>query len=286
MLVRATWTTFDNCLFKVASKFLLPVSVTLVFIGIPFIVFENDRSWAEIREQQASFSFHGYVRPTLGIRGRNQSGATPGVVVTHFESHSVAQSNGLKEGDLIYAIESDVTPTVSELGFQLLRRRAGESVLLRIMRSDEPISLSVSLVSLPGRKTLTISNTDSIRWEDLGLSVQNHPKWSGVVVRAASGASVRQAGLWKDDRIIAVDGEQVTDLTAVRRLVRNRTAGSTVTVQLVRNDLLLSTRLVLQPENETPGLQLENAESSPNVIDENVFDELSFGDNEQINPGF
>jgi serine protease Do len=73
---------------------------------------------------------------TAGLAEKFKLRESKGVLVTKVEPGSLAQSEGLREGDLIKEVNRAEVSTVAEFSTAILKVRRGETVLLRVLREN------------------------------------------------------------------------------------------------------------------------------------------------------
>jgi len=73
---------------------------------------------------------------TAGLAERFKLRESKGVLITKVESGSLAQSEGLREGDLIKEVNRAEVGTVGEFSTAISKVRRGETVLLRVLREN------------------------------------------------------------------------------------------------------------------------------------------------------
>ncbi|GAA4472488.1 hypothetical protein GCM10023156_69060 [Novipirellula rosea] len=83
---------------------------------------------------------------SLGVDVEQMNVAMQGLRVTRISAHSRADDAGLREGDMIVAIDGQETPTIQSVVAVLSQRRAGESVVARVIRGRQIGQLTIPLV--------------------------------------------------------------------------------------------------------------------------------------------
>jgi serine protease Do len=73
---------------------------------------------------------------TAGLAEKFKLRESKGVLVTKVEVGSLAQSEGLREGDLIKEVNRAEVGTVGEFSTAISKVRRGETVLLRVLREN------------------------------------------------------------------------------------------------------------------------------------------------------
>ncbi|GAA5506778.1 PDZ domain-containing protein [Novipirellula caenicola] len=83
---------------------------------------------------------------SLGVDVEQMDMTMQGLRVTRISNHSRANEAGLREGDVIVAIDGQETPTIQAVIEVLGQRRAGESVVARVIRGRRLGQLTIPLV--------------------------------------------------------------------------------------------------------------------------------------------
>ncbi|WP_160168235.1 PDZ domain-containing protein [Novipirellula maiorica] len=83
---------------------------------------------------------------SLGVDVEQMNMAMQGLRVTRISDHSRANEAGLREGDVIVAIDGQETPTIEAVVAVLGQRRAGETVVARVIRGRRLGQLTIPLV--------------------------------------------------------------------------------------------------------------------------------------------
>ncbi len=168
--------------------------------------------------------------------------------VLNFKDYSLADEAGLQVGDRIYAMNGRPTPTIEAMTRELATKQPGETVRVRVQRGTRFGDLDIPLVRRPAaaQQQVAGSSTPPVAGGKLGVDVKNAVGSRGaVVVSVKPDSSAQQAGLKVGDRIVSVDGRMVEGTDGLIREVSQRKPGSTVSVQLVREDQLIVSRVRL-----------------------------------------
>jgi serine protease Do len=182
----------------------------------------------------------------LGYEGRN------GLAVSAVFAGSAAERAGLREQDVILAMDGVAFADQQRFGHQVQRAGPGHTARLDIVRDSALIEVVVELGErAPDPLTLYLGTDDPVAIEDhrgavitSGLALRaitervarSHgldPSTRGVIVMAGAevyhggGHTVPQPG----DILIALDGEAVEDITRVERFARNARGAVIATFQ-------------------------------------------------------
>ncbi|TWU43187.1 putative periplasmic serine endoprotease DegP-like precursor [Novipirellula aureliae] len=190
-----------------------------------------------------------------------------GLRVEGFSDGSLAERAGLKKGDVIVAIDSEATPSVAAVAEILRPKRAGETVVVRVVRDRLAGNLTIPLIARTnfakpeprqrtGEPTLAAPLAESSTppasdhpLAGIGIEVEDSPVARGVeVTRVPAESDARREGLRVGDRIVSLDGviihskksfyEQLT-----QRNLTQRNREPLAKLQVVRQNRLLSVPL-------------------------------------------
>ena len=188
------------------------------------------------------------VRPWLGVKGESVSGdiarglgleRPQGLVVTEVWRGGPADRAGLREGDIITAIDGAEVNDQSGLNFRVGTREPNSTVAVTVLRDGRSETLNARVQRLPGdaaidKATLIreggLSGAQVLTLNPaLADSLGGDPFASGVIVSRVDsrGYARRGVGLQAGDVILAVDGRAVTSAQQLGNLPR----GTQLTVQ-------------------------------------------------------
>jgi serine protease Do len=197
-------------------------------------------------------------RPAVGIQVSN---VTPedaevyrlerieGVVIQDFPGDSPAREAGLRQGDVIVAVDGTRVQRVGQFQRLIATRRPGESVRLDVIRYGDRRGVEVRLSEAPGSAPAAPAAAQAPRAADegaskLGLGVQPITRElvsqyelrgpaEGLVVTDVQRMSVAaRNGIGRGTRIVAVDGQEVRDVAAFRRLVERKGPGQVISLRV------------------------------------------------------
>ena len=176
-----------------------------------------------------------------------------GLLVSKVFDNSPAAKAGLKEGDVITALDGKNMGTPTALAFSVARLLVGKTAELTIWRDGRSETLRVTIEQQPdqfglGRESESTAPTvekDRVWLKDLGIAIANLTKESAarlgfsdqtegaLIVDVERGSVAGLAGLRTGDLIQKVDGKLVTSAKAAEQAV---TAGS------LQKGILMQTR--------------------------------------------
>lgn len=153
------------------------------------------------------------VTPEL-VEEKKIEGATAGIYVASVADRSAARSAGLKEGDVIIAIDQNPTLNTAQMQEAIAKLSPGATVVVTFIRKGETCIKSMTLRNSRGDTTVTRAAS----LIDLGCAFSNVPKerleqleiTSGVLVSGIEEGRIKDAGIRDGFIILVVNGQRVT----------------------------------------------------------------------------
>jgi serine protease Do len=181
-----------------------------------------------------------------------------GVLVQDFEGDSPAQRAGLREGDVIVAVNGQAVEGVGELQRRVTGYKPGETVTLEVIRGGQSRNLRVPLIeaSLAAEATTAAAPTPgrgerpgrpaepaSVSADKLGIQVApltqqlatqyEYRQPGGVVITNADRyGPMGRRGFGPGWKITAADGQQIADVRTLQRIVDGKKAGDLLSMVL------------------------------------------------------
>ncbi len=151
-----------------------------------------------------------------------------GVIIVRVFPDSPAKKAGLKEGDLILAVNGQEVETSSELVRLVSEQTPGSEVYLKILRKNKYLKVRVVLGERPEEESLVQRKDFRFRGmevEDITPSLRrkyNLYSEEGVVVTYVEPDSpADRAGILPSDIIISIEGERIRNKKDFLQIVRN-----------------------------------------------------------------
>ncbi|WP_395664604.1 DegQ family serine endoprotease [Methylocella sp.] len=156
-----------------------------------------------------------------------------GALVAEVVKGGPADKAGLKNGDLIMAVDGRPVDTPESLGYRLSSRPVGETAALSLTRSGKPMTLKLDLVpaaEIPPRDTVklrggspfsgaTVVNLSPAVIEDMGIQGASE----GVVVTdVEEGSPAAEVNFQKGDLVLGVNGTQIHTTRDLERAAAGR----------------------------------------------------------------
>jgi serine protease Do/serine protease DegQ len=165
-----------------------------------------------------------------------------GVAVAAVQPGSPAEKAGLRERDVITAINGRTLQSASELRTRLALTPIGEEVELRVLRGGETRTVRVSIAAvqkMSASEGQTVPQLPGMRVVEIERGSPLYQRIQGVIVAAVDeGSRAWQAGLRSGDIIYAVNRRRVRTLAEFLSALRAAERG--YTVSLLRGDFNLS----------------------------------------------
>jgi membrane-associated protease RseP (regulator of RpoE activity) len=186
------------------------------------------------------------VQPTVELERRQSIQViTPGAVITEVVPDSPADQAGLREGDVILAVDGQQVSVDGDLADLIAGYQPRDRVTLEVQRSgQEPRRVPVELAEHPeeeGVAYLGVFYSSSLRFQPPGLegmpfTLPHGGTWQGVVVTlVVEGSPADDAGLKEGDMIAAIDGEPLANPEQLSDAIAERRPGDRVTLSVLRS---------------------------------------------------
>lgn len=179
-----------------------------------------------------------------------------GVMVNRVVKDGAAQAAGLEESDVILEIDGTPVKTSNELQNQIVLRRAGDKVALKIWRDGKEITKTITLKSMGNSgeyadaearagSVTEQESEDPVSFKGLGFTVaplsadarKELETQSGVLVtKVDMRGAVARRGLRQGSAILKADGQSVTTPGQLKRILDGKKAGDGVLLVVKTKD--------------------------------------------------
>ena len=155
-----------------------------------------------------------------------------GVIVTQVMEESPAKKGGLRQGDIILAVNGKPTTSTAKLRNLIANAGAGKKVTLKVKRNKQVKTLQVQLGEKPDPKV--VAQKSKMPSSFGGLHVANSTKQlrkrfgvtddqQGVfILQVESGSSAARAGFRPGDLIQTANGQKVTSIDQLKNAVKGK----------------------------------------------------------------
>ena len=176
-------------------------------------------------------------KPTNAFLGVGHVDNEKGALVTTVHPGSPAAAAGLKEGDVIVAVNGKKVKSES-LGGAVTAHAPGSKITLDYLRGGEEGKAEVALIDREAFFAARSSKEPEKKEPGhivLGVTVEEDS--DGVFAfEVENGFTGKAAGMQKGDRITNVNGKAVKSLDELEALLKNVKSGAEVSMRLVRGD--------------------------------------------------
>jgi len=171
-----------------------------------------------------------------------------GVVIAKVVPKGAAEAAGLEPGDVILEVDGTPIKSSNELQNQIVVRRAGDKVNLKIWRDRREMTKTVTLKSLDGNDNVAANgragatdsspeNAEPVTFKGLGFTATplntdaktDFGTQTGVLITKVEGrGSAARRGLRSNTVILSVDRKSVTTPEQIRQILRSKRSGDGV----------------------------------------------------------
>lgn len=153
-----------------------------------------------------------------------------GIFVSRVNDGSAAQQSGIKNGDVIVAIDDHFVGNVSELQEMIARHRPGQSVKVTYRRSGKEQSSKTVLKNVEGRESITRElvnfSMEGATFEDISYSELTKSNLDGgVLVRVINDGKWKRSGMKADFIITHLDKAAVDNVEDLNRILSYKHGG-------------------------------------------------------------
>jgi S1-C subfamily serine protease len=150
---------------------------------------------------------------------------TEGVYIAAVGDHSGAMDAGMKEGDVVIAIDGDKVTRAAELQEKVSRHRPGDKVRLTVLRDKKELSLDVTLRNLQGNTAIIKEAGIEVlgaAFNELSANDKRQLNISyGIQVSGLTEGKLKEAGVRKGFIILKVNDQRVESVGDFEKAVRD-----------------------------------------------------------------
>ena len=165
-----------------------------------------------------------------------------GALVNDVIKGSPADKAGIRQGDVITALNGSEVKDPSHLQRLVAEAGIGKAAKITIFRDGKPIELSITLASADSapkhRKKADRGGSPQDGEADLlGLIVQNNDQGDGVVViDAVRGGIAAESGIRRGDVIVSINRKRTANTTEYSRMIEQSSRSGSLTILVRRGD--------------------------------------------------
>ena len=165
-----------------------------------------------------------------------------GALINDVIKGSPADKAGIRQGDVITALNGSEVKDPSHLQRQVAEAGIGKAVRVTVFREGKSLELSMTLASAENAPKQRQREERSGRQQDgdadlLGLVVENSEQGDGVVVAdVARGGVAAEAGIKRGDVIVSINRRRTATAADYRKVVEQAGRGGSLTLLVRRGD--------------------------------------------------
>jgi len=159
---------------------------------------------------------------------------TKGAFVVMVVDESPAYKAGLKEKDVITALNSKPIDDSNQLRNDVSSMRPGNTVVFSIIRNELPLSISVVLGERPINNSEKMFNPNTISYDTIGLKVG--PNNDGVIVLDVNKKSIAyKNNIRKNDVITEIGRQQISSPEEYKNELEKYSKGDAIMLRIIKN---------------------------------------------------
>jgi S1-C subfamily serine protease/photosystem II stability/assembly factor-like uncharacterized protein len=170
-------------------------------------------------------------RVWLGVTGADREGKA---TLTQIIANGPAAKAGLKEGDVIVAIEGKEIDDYDKLLEAVRGKDAGEKIALKIGRGSESLDVTVTLEERSGPVGGGAGAARQASDVYLGIQGTDGPEGGAKLTQISESGPAEKAGLEENDIIQAIDAKKVADYEALVAAIGAGKAGDKMKLTVLR----------------------------------------------------
>lgn len=216
----------------------------------------------------AERTFRGMQLPNKAMLGVVTEKVEKGARIVSVNENTAAAKSGLKEGDIITAVDSKPISSPDELSQALKDKKPGDKVTITYTRDGKKSSVNATLTKWEAPRVMTferemnipggmrmdfdnmiqeLQNNNNLRrfqfrtnpdfeGPKLGVQIQETESGNGVrILSVESGSDAAKAGLKEGDIIKEANGNQISSAMDIKNEVANSKPGSSLNLKVERD---------------------------------------------------
>lgn len=146
-----------------------------------------------------------------------------GAIVTRVAKTGPSKDAGLKAGDVVLAVNGTEIQHPDALGYRLLVHKTGEKIELSVRRQAKTVTVPVTLTTKPDARSLGTLVVEG-KSPFAGAALVDDGEGGGVLISdIARGSPAENTGFQAGDRIVALNGYEMTSADDVLRATAEET---------------------------------------------------------------
>ena len=171
-----------------------------------------------------------YKAKVLGLKSKK------GAFISSIQAKEPAENAGIKEKDVIVAVNSLPVENANQLRNKVSSLRPGETVVFSIIRDGLTLSIPVTLGTRPSEEELANSYRKN-QYDDIGLSVDQNPEGDGVIVLDINPKSeIHKQNIRKGDLITEIGKIAILNQNDYNLEIKRYSSGEPMMIRLVRDE--------------------------------------------------
>lgn len=166
---------------------------------------------------------YGVLTPKLA-KEKGITAVTEGLYVGEVIERGSAMEAGLKEGDVIVAINGVPTRNSAQMGEQINKYRPGDKITVTYIRDNKQHTATVTLLNSQGStsvtKALTVNDLGCVFKKVSSETLSQLGLRDGIQVAQISSGKFKEAGVKEGFIVMSINGERVSSADDVERIYR------------------------------------------------------------------
>jgi S1-C subfamily serine protease len=174
--------------------------------------------------------------PAAADAPTEQAGDEQGIVIVSVAADGPAAAAGVKRGNILLTLDDQAIDSARDLRQALADLEPGDEASLTVLHGDEQRTLTVTLGEQNDRAYLGVTPCGDA-FHAIPDAIPDLVMTPGaVIVEVVADSPADQAGLRQGERIVAVDGEELTGTQSLGDIIAGHQPGDTVTLTVEGDD--------------------------------------------------